>query len=79
MFGSLQSNFDELIPESGPQRSSRIDDQLTDPEGSQQFYDGITSGDKTLTMMEGAYHEIFNDLDKERFFTDLIDWLNARS
>ena len=52
-------------------------DTLVNCEASRSFFDEAGSEDKTLKIYEGAYHEVFNDHDREQFLTDLIDWLNA--
>ena len=52
-------------------------DRLTDVNGSRQFYENCQSLDKSLKLYEGAYHEIFNDTNKEEFMRDLVEWLNA--
>ncbi len=54
-------------------------DKLTDIEGSRRLYAAAESTDKTLRIYDGAYHEIWNDLDKDRFMAELIEWLDARS
>ncbi len=52
-------------------------DTLVDCAASRCLFDEAGSEDKTLKIYEGAYHEVFNDHDREKFLTDLIDWLNA--
>ena len=51
------------------------DDQLTDPEGSRDLFPLISSKNKELKVYEGLYHEIFNEIEKERVFADLEKWL----
>ena len=53
-------------------------DRLCDCRGSQQLCDRAQSRDKTLRLFEGGYHELFNDLEKERFLAELTQWLGAR-
>jgi alpha-beta hydrolase superfamily lysophospholipase len=53
-------------------------DRLTECEGSKTFYERAESTDKTLRLYEGGYHELYNDLDKEQFFSDINAWLVAR-
>lgn len=50
-------------------------DRLTDVEGSRAFFNVAGSKDKTLHLYEGGYHELFNDLDKNRFASELCAWL----
>jgi len=37
------------------------DDHLTDPLVSEEFFERLTVGDKTLRVYEGLYHEIYNE------------------
>jgi alpha-beta hydrolase superfamily lysophospholipase len=53
-------------------------DKATKPSGSQQFYDKTASGDKTLKLYEGAYHDLLNDLDKAVVIGDILTWIKAR-
>src|SRR5262249_7797374 len=46
-------------------------DQATRPRGSQRFFDTAGSRDKTLKLYEGAFHDLFNDLDKEVVIADI--------
>ena len=52
---------------------------FVDTSVSQQVFDRLGASDKTLTSYPGLYHEIFNELQKDRVFADLTsNWLNAR-
>lgn len=53
-------------------------DKVVSPEGSRQLYERCGSQDKTLKLYEGGYHEVWNDLDKEVLFADIIRWIAAR-
>jgi acylglycerol lipase len=53
-------------------------DRISDPSSSKMLYDGVRSKDKTMTIYEGFYHEIFNDPERQQVFTDMEAWLNAR-
>jgi alpha-beta hydrolase superfamily lysophospholipase len=39
-------------------------DTATRPSGSQRFYDMAGSKDKTLTLYQGHFHDLLNDVDK---------------
>ncbi len=54
-------------------------DKLSDPSGSQTFFDGISSADKTLKFYDGLYHEILNEPEKDSVLNDIVDWLNTRT
>ena len=47
--------------------------------GSQFFYDHAGSADKTLKLYEGHYHDLLNDLDKEKVMTDIQEWVEKHS
>tara|TARA_S200000501_G_scaffold25072_2_gene21801 strand:+ start:95164 stop:96003 length:840 start_codon:yes stop_codon:yes gene_type:complete len=53
-------------------------DRLTDPSGSYLLYHGISSKDKTLKIYEEFYHELFNEIGKEKVFKDIDSWLEKR-
>lgn len=55
------------------------DDCLVPPTASRELYDKLPSLDKTLKMYKGLKHEIFNEIEKEVVFKDLIEWLNKHS
>lgn len=52
-------------------------DKATKPSGSQLFYDKAGSTDKTLKLYEGYYHDLLNDVGKERVMADVKGWINA--
>ena len=54
-------------------------DGLTSPEGSKMLHERAASGDKTLKIYDGFFHEIFNDPGKEGVIADMIEWLGAHA
>ena len=54
------------------------EDKVTEPAGSQLFYDQAGSTDKTLQLYEGHAHDLLADLDKERPLADMVAWVEAR-
>lgn len=50
-------------------------DRIVDPETTLRVFQSIDLEDKTLKTYPGSLHEIFNDLDKERVFEDLLYWI----
>ena len=50
-------------------------DKLTSPEGSKAFA-AHTSGDVTLKLWEGLYHEIHNEPEKKEVFQYTLNWIN---
>jgi alpha-beta hydrolase superfamily lysophospholipase len=54
-------------------------DRLSEPGGSQILYQGVSSRDKTLTLYDGFYHEIFNEPGRQQVFADIETWLDAHT
>lgn len=50
-------------------------DRLSLPEASQVFFENVAFDDKERYVYDGYYHEVFNDLGKERVLADVEDWL----
>lgn len=53
-------------------------DKATLPSGSKLFYERARSRDKTLKLYEGHFHDLLNDVDKEKVMADVIAWIGAR-
>jgi alpha-beta hydrolase superfamily lysophospholipase len=53
-------------------------DKVTNPRGSQLFFDTAGSADKTLKLYEGHVHDLLNDVDRDRVMADIVAWLDAR-
>jgi alpha-beta hydrolase superfamily lysophospholipase len=53
-------------------------DTYTDPQGSREFFKAIASEDKTLHIVEGGYHELLNDTDRDETLRMLLAWLERR-
>lgn len=53
-------------------------DVATDPDGSRRFIDRISSEDKTFVPVEGAYHAILDDTDRDETRRVILDWLRNR-
>jgi alpha-beta hydrolase superfamily lysophospholipase len=50
------------------------DDGLIDPQGSEELHQRTASVSE-LKLLEGRYHEPFNDRDSDEVFTLIVDWL----
>ena len=50
-------------------------DRLCDPEASRRFFEKVTFPDKERIEYEGFYHEVFNEVGKERVLADVEGWL----
>jgi acylglycerol lipase len=53
------------------------DDKATVCHGSQFFYETVGSKDKTLKLYDGHYHDLLNDLGKEKVMADINGWIDA--
>jgi acylglycerol lipase len=54
-------------------------DHLTNPRGSETFFERAGSGDKTIKLYDGLYHEILNEPEREQVLEDIVRWMDARS
>ncbi len=54
------------------------DDQLTDPSGSEEIFRLLTVSDKTLKLYDNYYHEIYNEIERQRPVNDTIEWIRKR-
>jgi len=54
-------------------------DKVTNPKGSQLFFDEAGSTDKTLKLYDGHVHDLLNDFEKEKVMEDIQGWLDARA
>ncbi len=50
-------------------------DRLCDPAWSKYLHDLVSSRDKELIIYEGLFHEIYNELEADRVFQDVLSWL----
>ena len=53
-------------------------DSIAGVEGSRRLLAAAGSRDKQLIEFPEARHEVMNDLDRGEFFSQLLDWLDAR-
>jgi acylglycerol lipase len=53
-------------------------DKATRPDGSQEFFDHAGSADKQLILYQDYYHDLLNDLGRERVMADIVGWIEAR-
>ena len=51
-------------------------DKATLASGSQLFYDTAGSKDKTLKLYEGHYHDLLNDIGREKVMADIMVWID---
>ena len=53
-------------------------DNLVIPAATQEFFAQVTAPDKTLHIYDGYFHELHNDIGKEKPLGDIVEWLDAR-
>lgn len=53
-------------------------DSLVRAEAAQPVFDAIASPDKTVRILDGLYHEIFNEPERLEVLGIVKDWLDAR-
>ena len=53
-------------------------DKIAKPSGSQHFFDAAGSGDKSLQMYKGGFHDLINDTGKELVMSDISQWIDRR-
>jgi alpha-beta hydrolase superfamily lysophospholipase len=53
-------------------------DKICDIDGTRQFIANTTQRDKTALEYEGGYHELFNDIERQRVLADVQSWIEAR-
>ncbi len=56
-----------------------MEDRVIDPRGALEFSVAAPHGMARLITYPEAYHEVFNDLDREQVIRDLAGWLDAVS
>ncbi len=54
-------------------------DHLCSPKGSEKFFENLSSKDRTFIIYDDCYHELFNELDREKVFTDMELWFKKHS
>ena len=55
------------------------DDKLTSPRGTERFFEGASSPDKTLKLWPHMKHEIFNEIEREQVIAYMIAWLDGHA
>ena len=55
-----------------------LTDKVVNPKASEQFFDDISSQDKTKTHYEGLYHELLNEPEKEEVMKNILNWCEVK-
>jgi alpha-beta hydrolase superfamily lysophospholipase len=53
-------------------------DKAINPEKTKEFFDNLSSIDKTWKLYEGLYHELHVEPEKEQVLGDMAAWLEKR-
>jgi alpha-beta hydrolase superfamily lysophospholipase len=53
-------------------------DKLVDPIRSKEFFNAISSADKTWILYDGLYHQLHDEPEKEQVLGDMADWFEKR-
>lgn len=53
-------------------------DVVVVPQATLDFYAQLSAADKTLYTYPGYFHELHNDIDKEKPLADIVEWLESR-
>jgi acylglycerol lipase len=54
------------------------EDRIADPRGSRALAERVSSPDVTYELVAGGYHELLNDLGRERIVERIVDWFLPR-
>ncbi len=54
------------------------EDRLADPAGSKAIYAGASSEDKQIKILDGMFHELVNEPEKEDIMNEMVSWMEAR-
>lgn len=53
------------------------EDFLSDPAASREFYDRVPHADKRFVLYGGFYHEVLNEVERERAFEEMDRWMRG--
>eukprot|EP00640_Fibrocapsa_japonica_P004490 CAMPEP_0113937222 /NCGR_PEP_ID=MMETSP1339-20121228/3890_1 /TAXON_ID=94617 /ORGANISM="Fibrocapsa japonica" /LENGTH=127 /DNA_ID=CAMNT_0000939907 /DNA_START=24 /DNA_END=407 /DNA_ORIENTATION=- /assembly_acc=CAM_ASM_000762 len=54
------------------------DDHVCNPQGASFIHDKIRSKVKLLKLYDGMYHEIFNEMEREMVFKDVVQFMQSQ-
>ena len=75
---TLHFGFDHLVSNTVPVLVLHgTEDHVTKPSGSRLFGEIGGSHDKTLHLYPGYFHDLLNDVGKERVLSDVMSWLDG--
>ncbi len=51
------------------------EDKLADPSSVEEFYNKLQISDKAFKKYDGFYHEIMNEVGREKVLNDILEWI----
>jgi len=83
MYFALLAGGERIFAEAGRLRTPMLllhgdDDPVTSHRATCEFFERVSSEDKTLRIFPGARHEMHNDLDRVEVLREIGDWIEAR-
>ena len=58
------------------------EDKIIDPKGGEAFFKALstsaTSFNRTLKIYPAFYHELIHEVEKEKVFHDILEWVEQR-
>lgn len=55
------------------------DDRIADPDQSRRFVSRVNRPDAKIVILDGLYHEIFNEIGREAVIKSAVDWILEHS
>ena len=55
------------------------DERLVSTEATRRFHDGLSATDISLIEYPNLRHELFNEVEREKVFADLVSWLRSHA
>jgi alpha-beta hydrolase superfamily lysophospholipase len=84
LFTELKAAMRDALERAGEVRGPILvlqagDDRLVDGAATERFVAGVGSEQKSFRLYPGLFHELFNEVEKERVFAELEGWLDDRA
>jgi alpha-beta hydrolase superfamily lysophospholipase len=82
-FFEIRKAQDEILERAGEIRLPTLfllggADPIAQPERGRQIFERLGSTDKRLQVYDGLFHEVLNEIERERVLFDLLGWLEER-
>lgn len=82
-FSEARKVQDEILERAGEIRLPTLfllggADPIAHPERGRQVFELLGSRDKRLRVYDDLFHEVLNEVERERVLRDLLDWLGER-